>query len=316
MKLKYLFLAAVSALAISCSEDDLDKDSIFNSSSAMAQGQFDKWLQKNYVDNYNIQFKYRFEFKESDKDYNLSPADYDKGVALAKLTKYMWLESYEKVCGVDFIRTYCPKVMHLVGSPAYNEDGSIVLGTAEGGMQITLYNVNNLDIENLNLYVLNQWYFHTMHHEFSHILHQTKNYPTEFNNVTKDSYQSTSWVNLKDSVTAWKMGYITPYASMETQEDFVEILSTYITNPQSYWDYVLAKADPSYKASLQEGYESYVTDKTNGRELISQKLQIVRDWMKDSWGIDIDSLRAEVLYRSEHFKELDLKDITINEDAE
>ena len=316
MKLKYLFLAAVSALAISCSEDDLDKESIFNSSSAMAQGQFDKWLQKNYVDNYNIQFKYRFEFKESDKDYNLSPADYDKGVALAKLTKYMWLESYEKVCGVDFIRTYCPKVMHLVGSPAYNEDGSIVLGTAEGGMKITLYNVNNLDIENLNLYVLNQWYFHTMHHEFSHILPQTKNYPTEFNNVTKDSYQSTSWVNLKDSVTAWKMGYITPYASMETQEDFVEILSTYITNPQSYWDYVLAKADPKFKATLQEGYESYVTPTTNGRDLISQKLQIVRDWMKDSWGIDIDTLRAEVLYRSQHFKELDLKDITINEDAE
>ena len=316
MKLKYLFLAAVSALAISCSEDDLDKESIFNSSSAMAQGQFDKWLQKNYVDNYNIQFKYRFEFKESDKDYNLSPADYDKGVALAKLTKYMWLESYEKVCGVDFIRTYCPKVMHLVGSPAYNEDGSIVLGTAEGGMKITLYNVNNLDLENLNLYVLNQWYFHTMHHEFSHILHQTKNYPTEFNNVTKDSYQSTSWVNLKDSVTAWKMGYITPYASMETQEDFVEILSTYITNPQSYWDYVLEKADPKFNATLQEGYESYVTPTTNGRDLISQKLQIVRDWMKDSWGIDIDSLRAEVLYRSEHFKELDLKDITINEDAE
>ena len=316
MKLKYLFLAAVSALAISCSEDDLDKESIFNSSSAMAQGQFDKWLQKNYVDNYNIQFKYRFEFKESDKDYNLSPADYDKGVALAKLTKYMWLESYEKVCGVDFIRTYCPKVMHLVGSPAYNEDGSIVLGTAEGGMKITLYNVNNLDLENLNLYVLNQWYFHTMHHEFSHILHQTKNYPTEFNNVTKDSYQSTSWVNLKDSVTAWKMGYITPYASMETQEDFVEILSTYITNPQSYWDYVLEKADPKFNATLQEGYESYVTPTTNGRELISQKLQIVRDWMKDSWGIDIDTLRAEVLYRSQHFKELDLKDITINEDAE
>lgn len=316
MKLKYLFLAAVSALAISCSEDDLDKESIFNSSSAMAQGQFDKWLQKNYVDNYNIQFKYRFEFKESDKDYNLSPADYDKGVALAKLTKYMWLESYEKVCGVDFIRTYCPKVMHLVGSPAYNEDGSIVLGTAEGGMKITLYNVNNLDLENLNLYVLNQWYFHTMHHEFSHILHQTKNYPTEFNNVTKDSYQSTSWVNLKDSVTAWKMGYITPYASMETQEDFVEILSTYITNPQSYWDYVLEKADPKFNATLQEGYESYVTPTTNGRDLISQKLQIVRDWMKDSWGIDIDTLRAEVLYRSQHFKELDLKDITINEDAE
>lgn len=317
MKLKYFLLAAVAMVTVACSEDDLESESIFHDHAVVEQNDFDRWLKVNYVDSFNIMFKYKFEFKESDKDYNLAPADYDKAVALAKLTKYMWLESYKSVMGLDFIRTYCPKVMHLVGSPAYNEDGSIVLGTAEGGMKITLYNVNNLDLDKLDLELLNRWYFHTMHHEFAHILHQTKNYPTEFNEVTKDSYQSNSWVNLKDSVTAWQMGYITPYASMETQEDFVEILSTYITSTQAYWDYVLERADPSWLDksghALMEEYASFTVG-VNGKQAITQKLEIVREWLKTAWGVDIDDLRAEVLYRSQHFRELDLKDISIKED--
>lgn len=317
MKLKYFLLAAVAMVTVACSEDDLESESIFQDHAVVEQNDFDRWLKVNYVDSFNIMFKYKFEFKESDKDYNLAPADYDKAVALAKLTKYMWLESYKSVMGLDFIRTYCPKVMHLVGSPAYNEDGSIVLGTAEGGMKITLYNVNNLDLDKLDLELLNRWYFHTMHHEFAHILHQTKNYPTEFNEVTKDSYQSNSWVNLKDSVTAWQMGYITPYASMETQEDFVEILSTYITSTQAYWDYVLERADPSWldksEHPLMEEYASFTVG-VNGKQAITQKLEIVREWLKTAWGVDIDDLRAEVLYRSQHFRELDLKDISIKED--
>ena len=317
MKLKYFLLAAVAMVTVACSEDDLESESIFQDHAVVEQNDFDRWLKVNYVDSFNIMFKYKFEFKESDKDYNLAPADYDKAVALAKLTKYMWLESYKSVMGLDFIRTYCPKVMHLVGSPAYNEDGSIVLGTAEGGMKITLYNVNNLDLDKLDLELLNRWYFHTMHHEFAHILHQTKNYPTEFNEVTKDSYQSNSWVNLKDSVTAWQMGYITPYASMETQEDFVEILSTYITSTQAYWDYVLERADPSWLDksghALMEEYASFTVG-VNGKQAITQKLEIVREWLKTAWGVDIDDLRTEVLYRSQHFRELDLKDISIKED--
>ena len=157
MKLKYFLLAAVAMVTVACSEDDLESESIFHDHAVVEQNDFDRWLKVNYVDSFNIMFKYKFEFKESDKDYNLAPADYDKAVALAKLTKYMWLESYKSVMGLDFIRTYCPKVMHLVGSPAYNEDGSIVLGTAEGGMKITLYNVNNLDLDKLDLELYDQF---------------------------------------------------------------------------------------------------------------------------------------------------------------
>lgn len=45
-------------------------------------------------------------------------------------------------------------MIHLVGSPAYDE-GQITLGTAEGGLKVTLYNVNTLDPHNPDIEVLN-----------------------------------------------------------------------------------------------------------------------------------------------------------------
>lgn len=50
----------------------------------------------------------------------------------------------------------------------------MVLGTAEGGMKITLYNVNDINPDQIDINLLNDYYFQTMHHEFAHILHQTK----------------------------------------------------------------------------------------------------------------------------------------------
>lgn len=241
MKLRYLILSAAALTMVACSEDSLDSQSIFSNTTQTVQNDFDKWLQKNYVEPYNIDFKYRFEFKESDTKYNLAPADYDKAIALAKLTKFLWLEPYEQLMGKDFIRTYAPKVMNLIGSPAYDGNGGLVLGTAEGGMKIVLYNVNNLDTKNIDMDFLNEWYFNTMHHEFAHILHQTKAYPTDFNEISKADYQSSSWVNLEDE-EALAMGFVNNYASAETQEDFVQTIAFYITRSDEEWEELLDQA--------------------------------------------------------------------------
>ena len=48
-------------------------------------------------------------------------------------------------------------MIHLVGSPAYKNNGDMILGTAEGGLKITLYNVNNINV--LNVADLNYYYF-------------------------------------------------------------------------------------------------------------------------------------------------------------
>lgn len=285
--IKWFFMTLVAVAFCACSEDDLDSKSIFDSETVMEQNEFDQWLLNNYTTPYNINFKYRFDDKESSKGYHLSPADYDKAVALAKMTKHLWLESYEELAGPEFIRTYCPKLMHLVGSPAYNSQGSIVLGTAEGGLKITLYNVNNIDLDDIDIDELNYWYFKTMHHEFAHILHQTKNYSTDFNLISASNYQSSSWVNVTDQ-DALDMGFVSPYASSETQEDFVEIIAIYVTNTAEYWDELVGVASEE------------------GQALINQKLALVKDYMLTTWGIDMDELRSIVQRRSQEVLTMDL----------
>jgi substrate import-associated zinc metallohydrolase lipoprotein len=283
----FISLSVAMLLFGSCSkEESLDDNSIFDTTSPQ-RNELDTWLLNNYTNPYNIDFKYRYDDKESDRKYNLAPADYDKSVAMAILMKYLWVDTYTELMGVDFLRTYTPRMIHLVGSPAYNVQGSIVLGTAEGGLKITLYNVNLIDIDHINIEILNYWYFHTMHHEFAHILHQTKNYTMDFNLISLD-YQGPSWVNLSES-DAKRAGYVSSYASSEPQEDFVEIISLYITHDADWWTKLLSDAG------------------ANGRSKILQKFEIVRDYLTNSWNIDIDQLRDIVQQRSEKVLTLDLR---------
>ena len=161
---KWIFIVTVMAgvFLTSCNEDALSDNSIFDTETP-ERNEFDNWLLTEYVDPYNINFKYRFEDKESDQQYNLVPAEYGKSVALAKLVKFLWLQSYEELMddNGEFIKTYCPKIITLIGSKAYNPDShSVVLGTAEGGLKVVLYNVNELDTENPDVEILNEWYFY------------------------------------------------------------------------------------------------------------------------------------------------------------
>jgi substrate import-associated zinc metallohydrolase lipoprotein len=288
-KIIYLFAAFLALSFWSCGEEELNSNSIFDTDETAVQNSFDKWLYENYTVPYNIDFKYRFEDQESDRSYNLAPADVTKSIALAKLTKYLWIESYVELMGGDptFIRTYCPKIMHLVGSPAYNSQGSVVLGTAEGGLKITLYNVNMINVKKPDIEELNYWFFKTMHHEFAHILHQTKEYSTDFNTISPGNYQAASWVNLSDQ-EALNLGFISKYASSETQEDFVEIIAVYVTSSAADWDALVARAN------------------ADGRSMINAKLALVRDYLKTSWSIDLDALRDIVQRRSGDVLTMDL----------
>ena len=285
----YTLLFAASIVLGACSEDKLDSHSIFDTESP-ERNAFDTWLLLNYVVPYNIQFNYKYIDKESDNTYNLIPAEYDKCVAMAKLTKYLWIDSYNELLGETFIKTYCPRMIQLIGSKAYNSQGSVVLGTAEGGLKITLYNVNELNANSPDIDFLNTWFFKTMHHEFAHILHQTKNYSTDFNLISTD-YQGPSWLNLESDEVANTMGFITRYASFSPDEDFVEIISNYITHDAGYWENVLNNGGALGKIKLQK------------------KFDIVRKYLKDSWSIDIDKLLDIVQRRSGSLSEVDLENL-------
>lgn len=284
-----ILLAFVASFALmSCSDDDPSSQSIFPTTSPKRDA-FDKWLLENYTFPYNVEMKYKMEDIESDMKYHLVPADSAKTAKLSIIMKYLWFDAYNEVVGPDFIKENMPRTIHFIGSPAYNSEGTMVLGTAEGGLKITLYMVNSLDDETLKDYdTMNEYYFHTLHHEFTHILNQKIPYDQSYKLITESGYVSGDWYLISDK-TAHQAGFITPYAMVEPLEDFAEMLSGYVTKSQSEWNAILADAG------------------TTGAASISAKLDIVRNYMQESWNVDIEQLRAAVLRRANTLSAVDLE---------
>lgn len=306
MTTKYIGIAMAFMAATtlwSCSEDDLSSTSVFDGEETTEQSEFDKWLQENYVKDYNISFQYRYIDRESNMSYDVVPAEYDKSIGMAKLLKHVWLDAYTEVAGDVFVKKYAFKVVQLIGSFQYLEDESRVLGTAEGGLKIMLYGINHLDLDNVLVDAddpfnqsegtgntplnCNYFYFHTMHHEFCHILTQTKDYTTDFRSISVGKYHASDWQTLSNATTA-PDGFVSAYASKEYNEDFAEVYSTYVTSSDTGWQKVLTMAGDE------------------GSAIIEQKLDIVKAYFRDSWGIDIDKVREVVLRRSQEAPELDL----------
>ncbi len=296
---KYLYIAMLG-LAVclglgSCSEDAPSDPTNFPTT-PVERNAFDQWLLKNFTYPYNVSFLYKMKDIESDMTKNLVPADSAKSTKLAIIIKYLWFDAYAEAIGPDFIKENVPRVIHLIGSPAFNSNGTIVLGTAEGGQKVTLYTVNSLTDENLKDYsYLNDYYFHTMHHEFTHILNQKVAYNKSFDKVTASGYVSGDWTNIED-VDAQKKGFVTAYAMEEGKEDFAEMLSTYVTSTPTQWEKILSTAGANM-----------VDETLTARQAIEQKLSIVRDYMSKSWGLDIDKLRDAVLHRGNELSSLDLE---------
>lgn len=252
--MKYISSLALAAIALlgaaSCSEDDLgptifpDVEDELDPTSYTYK--FDKWLKDAYLTPYNLDFRYKMQDVGTDMNYNLVPASYDKAVDLAVLTKYLWFDVYDKLAGEDFLKSYGPRIIHLIGSPAFNpQTGTMVLGLAEGGIKVSLFRVNELD--NSNFAAMNEYYFKTMHHEFSHILHQTKTIPTEFQTISNGKYDDNNWQD------QWEprinsLGIVTNYGSSQMREDFAETIANYITLTDEDWELIYKNAARGWEA--------------------------------------------------------------------
>lgn len=254
MKLYRFLFPVVCGLALaSCSEDELGP-TIFPTDPEPVDPngytyKFDKWVEQNFLLPYNLEFKYRMEDVEADMDYNLVPATYDKARDLCLLTRYLWFDTYKEHCGIDFLKTYGPRILHLVGSAAINPtQGTEILGLAEGGLKVTLFKVNSFDIN--NVYQLNDMYFRTMHHEFGHILHQTRTYPKEFDLISAGRYDSGSWQSKPIGLMA-SQGFITPYASDQSREDFAETIANYLTRTDEQDALMLWMADKGWTNGIE-----------------------------------------------------------------
>ncbi|WP_164126362.1 zinc-binding metallopeptidase [Sphingobacterium luzhongxinii] len=287
---KYSIYILVSFLFItnSCKKEKLDPNSVLEDRT-QTQSVLDKYIDRTYITPYNIAILYKYVHMESDLNYNLSPASLESSTRMSRLLAFLGLEPYDELTGnKEFIKNYFPKVLNYVGSPAYNNNGTIVLGTAEGGRKITLYNLNQLRGANTtDIDYLNYWYFHTIHHEFGHILNQTKPFSASFREISGSDYVNDAWNDLYDEEGALDDGFISPYAAKSAGEDFVELYSFYITLTAQQWE-----------DKISQGSEE-------GQAVIQTKLDIVKNYFETSWGIDIDKMRTIVTRRQTELKDFD-----------
>ena len=393
----------MSALAMgftSCSDDDFTETIFPDQSEELdpnsATYKFDKWLKQTYLDVYNLDFRYKMQDVGTDMNYNLVPATYQNAQDLALLAKHLWFDVYNDVVGPNFLKEYGPRIIHLIGSPAYDPStGTITVGLAEGGIKVSLFRVNALDLNSPDQ--LNEYYFKTMHHEFAHILHQTKTYPAKFNTISVGKYDGSNWQNRQEGVVL-SCGFVTTYASSAYREDFAEIIANYIVKTDAQWkrfyelagrgwatpsgddpnaeyncyyyyrnneigddnkeyfsedynfvDYVTPTGDTvkvfsnKVTGEFYRGEAPYTQDaenpekyhdaknrpvdangfllNENGRRIpipvfaypvedkdgidgvaaLKEKIQIARDWLRDSFGVDLDKLREEVQKRQATF---------------
>ena len=285
MKSLYRILA-VALLAVgvaACEPQNEFTDSIFIDpviDTTTYTYQFDQWLDRYYTQKYNVEFLYKLDDNATDPNYNVVPVSKGMADTLAHLALYLWYDVYDSIVNPEFLPTYGPKIIQLIGSSMKlpNSD-SEKLGYAEGGIKITLLKINEMRLNDINN--LNEYIFKTMHHEFAHILHQQKLYPKEFGQITPFDYDPNNWTSRSDA-DAWKLGFVSNYGSSESREDFVEVIANYIVKPDAWWQNMLAVAG------------------TDGAAIIQQKWEICNTWLKEKWEIDLKSLHDEVQKRQEN----------------
>ena len=237
-----IFLAALFGATLllgGCREEEKIADDLYIpglGGEKYAENELDKWLYQNYTLPYNIDVVYRWDAAQaysSLSEVQLVPVEFDAVQPMMAALRDVWFEPYIQATGnsQDFLKEVAPKKIVLVGSPEY-QNGSYKLGQAEGGRKILLLNVNNFDASDENELKES---LHTIVHEFTHILHQTKLFDKKYQEISTGRYNS-NWTLLNDS-EARHLGFITVLAEAEKS----------IENPN-------AKADLEAKLAIVESY--------------------------------------------------------------
>jgi substrate import-associated zinc metallohydrolase lipoprotein len=276
----YLVILTLTIFTSCKKEDDLGDVSTIPGlgGDTWADTKNDIWIRDNLTVPFNVAAKYKWDQGELDFDKTLTPPREEKIIPVLSAIKKVWIDNYVTEAGKTFMQKYIPKFFVLVGSANWNIDGTITLGTAEGGRRIVLYVLNDFRVKGDIGYVASdsiniKMMFHTIEHEFGHILHQTILYPQDFKRISAGDYTS-NWNNTTDS-SANRKGFITAYSQSAADEDFVEMISMMLSEGKGGYDAIVNK----------------IPDET-AKSKLRQKEAIVVNYFKDVWGINFYSLQT------------------------
>ena len=242
----------------------------------------DKFVYDSLTVPYNIAVYYKWQPGMLDFPYEIVPPKDEKVVPALKALLAIAFRPYNEQTGnSDFLRRYLPKTFKMAGSAQYESNGTMILGQAEGGTAMLLYQINYITNLAADSATLKQM-CHTMHHEFGHILAQNVMYPVSFKTISTG--YTGNWYNVSNEEARSK-GFITAYAMSDPSEDWVEMISCMLVGCEN---------GPTGYAE----YEATIAAQTGGPgspdyEQIKAKEALVVDYFAKVWKIDFYALQRK-----------------------
>lgn len=271
-KFKYSILLLLVASSMSCRKDAaLNVDVRDFNPDTFVKGALDDWLDQEFLDPFNIEVVYRWKRELSPIQKEIVPPREDRVQPAMEAVRDTWLVPYLDVAGASFIKTLCPKQIVLFGSAEYNDNGTITLGTADGGRRVVLNVINTFDKANGPAV---KRMMRTVHHEFTHIINQMVDIPTDYQEISRGGYFS-NWTTGTDD-QAKELGFVSRYARMNELEDFAEMVAHLLVEGQFWFDNWVAQSPPA------------------GAEKLRLKEQAVVDYFYTNFGIDFRVLQNRV----------------------
>lgn len=243
----------------------------------------DIYIQEHFTDTYGIAVRYKYVDRYVEGDKRVVPPKREVVQPMLDFLTDLWIDPFIDVeNGEKFFKRFVPAEVVLIGSPIYNNDGTITLGTADAGARITLTVVNDID-ENNQEWVFQQ--LHTIYHEFAHIMHQNFNLPPNWEQISPQGYTSAgSWYNLSDE-EALERGFVSNYATSSFNEDFAETVAFILFDPNFYSNYTVDETNCTTAAC---------EERNDGRAKIRQKYNAVITHYQQNTGVNLLDVRAIV----------------------
>lgn len=258
----------------------------------------DVYIKSHMFEKYGTAVRWRWDDRFIKPTQRAVPIADSLVIPVTKLVEYLWIGPFKAMgkAGEDFMNRLFPAELQYMGSYIYREDGSQLLGYAEAGARITLLNLNAFNLKNRNwLTGAGNGILSTVHHEFTHIVHQNHAIPVGFNKIS-ERYLGNGWQNNVTLEEAIKLGMVRDYGTMNEHEDFCEIVSHFLVMTKADFEATfITQKDVSKITDVNKLKEEQELNK--GRALIAQKLEMVINYYQTSFGIDLVAVRDEMQKR-------------------
>lgn len=243
----------------------------------------DRFIQSNFTDRYGMAIRYRFVDRYVDPGRRAVPPSLEVVRPMLDFIQDFWIDPYLEVeNGREFFEDHVPAEIVFLGGFIFNDDGTVILGTADAGAQITFTNINAIDPDDPEWLQLQ---LQTVYHEFAHTVHQRYRLPDAFETIAPTGYTSAgSWFTLTDE-EALVRGFVSPYSTSSPNEDYAETVAFFLFN-QDFDEEFMMDEDSCMTADCEA--------RNAGRAMIRQKVASISDHYERVTTVRLEDLREAI----------------------